>query len=58
MFFVTLFSKRMASEMSSANNAFFVDLSVQDLLYCGYKPFVVALQVVCSGTTNHLYAFG
>lgn len=54
MFFVTLFSKRMASEMSSANNAFFIDLSVQALLYCGYKPFVVALQVVCSGTTSLL----
>ena len=55
MFFVTLFSKRMASEMSSANNAFFVALSVQALLYCGYKPFVVRLQVVCSHPTRHLY---
>ena len=54
MFFVILFSKLMASEMSSADNAFFVDLSVQALLYCGYKPFVVALQVVCSGTTSLL----
>ena len=44
----------MASEMSSVNNAFFVDLSVQALLYCGYKPFVVALQVVCSSTTSLL----
>lgn len=44
----------MVSEMSSVNNAFFVDLSVQDLLYCGYKPFVVALQVLCSGTTSLL----
>lgn len=54
MFFVTLFSKRMASEMSSVNNAFFVDVSVQALLYCGYKPSVVALQMVCSGTTSLL----
>ena len=54
MFFVTLFSKGIASEISSVNNAFFVDVSVQALLYCGYKPFVVALQVVCSGTTSLL----
>ena len=54
MFFVTLFSKRMASEMSSANNAFFVALSVQALLYCRYKWFVVALQVFCSQATSGL----
>ena len=43
MFFVTLFSKRMASEMSSANNAFFVDLSVQALLHLGMAHRLMAI---------------
>ena len=52
MFFVTLFSKRMASEMSSANNAFSVDLSVQDLLYCDYKALVLTLALGYGSSLN------
>jgi len=54
MFFYILFSKPMAAEMPSVNNAFVVGPSVQAFLYCDYKPFVAALQVVCSGTTSLL----
>ena len=54
MFFYILFSKPTAAEMSSVNNAFVVGPSVQAILYCHYKPFVAALQVVCSCTTSLL----
>ncbi len=54
MFFYILFSKPTAAEMPSVNNAFVAGPSVQAFLYCHYKPFVAALQVVCSGTTSIL----
>ncbi|KDR51151.1 hypothetical protein HMPREF1991_02781 [Hoylesella loescheii DSM 19665 = JCM 12249 = ATCC 15930] len=39
----------------SANNFLFpLDDTVQGLLYCDYKPFVVWLQTICSVTTNLL----
>ena len=57
MFFYILFSKPMAAEMPSVNNAFVVGPSVQAFLYCHYKPFVAALQVVCSGTTSLLNTY-